>query len=359
MSTSIRVAGLVFAGVLGCGGARVPPPPAPARHADQQHFAAALDSFARDVAAESSTVVAGGGSLMRLYGAPTPRVFVLLHGFTDSPRQFVPLGDRLFTNGDNVYIPRLPHHAERSDPIRALGRIRADELKQFADHVVDVARWLGDTVVVVGLSAGGTVGAWMAQHRAEVRRGVLVAPALAAGTVSDGVARGVAVAGAVLPDVRRQGGADSTRPGFTPGITSRGLANLLVLGDEVRSEAVAHTPSSEEFVFVLNERDHTVSERAALDLGQRWLDHGMRVVAYRFPAKRQLPHNVLEERTRGGDPEPVLAVLEALALGRTPSSEIIDRLQEPCSGVRCALRRALGMPPTATQEGDAKTSTSH
>jgi carboxylesterase len=342
---SVRVAGLLLTGGLACGGARMKAPPSASRHADRQQFSEALDQIGRDVRAESAIVRPGGGSLLRSHGAPTSRVFVLLHGFTDSPRQFEPLGDRLFTNDDNVFIPRLPHHAERDDPIRALGRIRVDDLTRFADHVVDVARGLGDTIVVVGLSAGGTVAAWMAQHRPEVRRAVLVAPALAAGSVSDQLARGAVVAGTVLPDVRRPEEADSTRPGFTPGLTSRGLGNLLLLGDRVRSEAVAHAPRAEEIVFVLNERDHTVSERAALDLAQQWHDHGARVDAYRFPDKRHLPHNVLEERSRGGDPDRVLAVLEALALGRAPSDDI-DRMREPCRGIWCAVRRAVEKPST-------------
>jgi esterase/lipase len=51
---------------------------------------------------------------------------VLLHGFTNSPTQFQGVGERLFAIGDNVYIPRLPHHAEREAPVSALSRVRAE-----------------------------------------------------------------------------------------------------------------------------------------------------------------------------------------------------------------------------------------
>jgi alpha-beta hydrolase superfamily lysophospholipase len=81
------------------------------------------------------------------------RAFLLLHGFTDSPAQFQEIAAHLFDNGDNVYVPRVPHHAQRDAPLRALGLLRAGELEAFGDSALDIAAALGDTVVVVGLSA--------------------------------------------------------------------------------------------------------------------------------------------------------------------------------------------------------------
>src|SRR5262249_33932386 len=131
----------------------------------------------------------GARSILMVHGDRTPRVFVLLHGFTDSPRQFESLGQRFFDGGDNVYIPRLPHHAEREGRVRALGRVTARELAAFGDSTVDIARGLGDTIIVVGLSAGGNIAGSLAQRRPDVFRAVLIAPAIAAGRVSDDATR--------------------------------------------------------------------------------------------------------------------------------------------------------------------------
>src|SRR4051794_9029040 len=136
-------------------------------------------------AQESSVVVRGLGSILLSRGQPTARVYVLLHGFTDVPTQFEAVGRHLFADGSNVYIPRLPHHGERVGPVRALGRVRADELAAFADSTVDIARGLGDSVIVAGLSAGGAITGWIAQTRGDVSRAVLIAPAIAPGRVSD------------------------------------------------------------------------------------------------------------------------------------------------------------------------------
>jgi alpha-beta hydrolase superfamily lysophospholipase len=126
----------------------------PVTHLEYEDAAARVATIQ---ARESVVVVRGLGSILMTHGHRTPRSYVLLHGFTDVPTQFRVVGEHLFATGDNVYIPRLPHHGEREGPVRALGRVRAPELAAFGDSAVEIARGLGDSVVVVGLSAGGAI----------------------------------------------------------------------------------------------------------------------------------------------------------------------------------------------------------
>src|ERR687895_1967129 len=114
-----------------------PIPPAPT-------YEDVVARVARRQAADDSVVAHGGRSVLLTHGRRTSRAYVLLHGFTNSPSQFREVGERLFATGDNVYIPRLPRHAEREAPVRKLGRVNADEFTMFADSIVDVARGLGD-----------------------------------------------------------------------------------------------------------------------------------------------------------------------------------------------------------------------
>jgi hypothetical protein len=95
-----------------------------------------------------------------------------------------------------------------------------------------------------------------------------------------------------------------------------------------------------DVVFLLNERDHTVSERASLELAQRWFDQGADVAVYGFPASAKLPHNVMEASGRGGNTEMVYPIVMALARGMTPPPPVT--LQSvPCRGFRCAMKRLL------------------
>src|SRR5262249_19235466 len=158
----------------------------------------------------------------------------------------------------------------------------------------EIARGLGDTIVVVGLSAGGVLAGWMTEYHPEVQRAVLIAPAIAPGHLPDGEAQGLVVLASKLPDVvHMQAPIDTARPENVPGITTRGLAELLRLGRRVYDDAERAPPAVRDVVFLLNEADRTVSEEASIDLAQRWLDRGASVEAYRFSTAAKLPHNVM------------------------------------------------------------------
>ena len=336
---SIRSARIWRLGILlplACSSPQLSPSPLVASADYSEAVALVSSRQARD----DSVVAPDYRSILMTHGQRAPRVFLLLHGFTDAPLQFKSVGTTLFDGGDNVYIPRLPHHAERQSPIRALARVSAPELARFGDSVVAESRGLGDTIVIVGLSAGGTIAAHLAQTNAEVGRAVLIAPAIAAALVSDSLGRELVELAERLPDIRHTNApVDSAHPDFVQGFTTRGLAELLQLGEQVHDEAQRYAPRTKTVTFLLNEQDHTVSEEASLDLAQRWFDRGATVVAYRFPGTLKLPHNVLEEQPRrGGKTEVVYPVVEALALGRTPPATV-RRLDQPCAGWRCALRR--------------------
>ena len=313
----------------------------PAPVATPPDYEDAVARVARRQAADDSVVVAGGRSLLLTHGKRTPRVFVLLHGFTDLPEQFAGVGQHLFAEGDNVYIPRLPRHGERRAPMRALGRISAEELAHFGDSCVTIARGLGDSIIVVGLSAGGVVAASVAQSRAEVRRAVLIAPAFAAGVLPNDEGRGLVVLASKLPEITRTNApTDSTRSDYVQGITTHGLAQVLRLGQLVREASGDRPPGGREMYFLLNEADHTVSEPAALDVAQHWVAHGARVAVYRFPATLRLPHNVMEVDSRGGNVALVFPVVESLARGVAPAN-FPERLPNACGGWLCTLRHVL------------------
>ncbi len=313
--------------------ASFPIPPAPT-------YDDAIARVARRQAADDSVVAQGGRSVLLTHGRRTPRTYVLLHGFTNSPSQFLDLGERLFATGDNVYIPRLPHHAERERPVRQLSRVNADELTMFADSIVDVARGLGDSVIVTGMSAGGAISAWIAQWRVDVQRVVLIAPAIGVGLLSDEKGQELVDIVSAIPNITRTTRPDTTRPDMVQGTTTRGLAEVLRLGQRVRDQSVDRAPRVKDIAFLLNARDRTVSEDAAIDLAQRWFDRNATVRVYKFPAALRLPHNVMEQTGRGGNTEIVYPVVMALARSMTPPPSA--PLQSvPCRGLGCTMRRLL------------------
>jgi len=288
-------------------------------------YRAAINQVERRQAADDRVVAPGGRTVLLTHGRRTPRVDVLLHGFTDSPSQFAELADSLYQRGDNVYVPRLPHHAERSGDARALAGLTAVQLRQTADSAVDVATALGDTVVVVGLSVGGTMAAWMGQHRAEVRRVVMIAPAFEAGRVPSRLEGFLINLTERLPNVTRRSAPDSARPDRNPGFATHALAEVLRLGKAVEKNADREPPKAAAFAFMLNDFDRTVSSGGSLKVAKEWDAHGARVSVYAFPASLGMPHNVLDGREPGGQPSLVLPEVIALTEGESPRGPIQER----------------------------------
>jgi alpha-beta hydrolase superfamily lysophospholipase len=287
--------------------------PAPIRD-----YAAAVARVTELQTREDSVVALGGASILLTHGYRTPRVVVLFHGLTDSPLQYAPLAQRLFEEGDNVFVPRLPHHAERAGNVKSLSRLTAQELRDLGDQSVDIARGLGDTIIVSGLSAGGTVAAWVGQYRSEVHRVVLVAPALEVTHVPSLLHGAVLRLALRVPNVTRASPRDSTEPDREPGWATHAVAQTLKLGVAVRDAAAQHPPAVHDLVVLLNAHDHTIANGAAVDLAKRWQRHGATTAVYMLPDSLQLPHDVIDPRHPGSNVGAVYPVVDALLGGKAP-----------------------------------------
>jgi carboxylesterase len=217
-----------------------------------------------------------------------------------------------------VFVPRLPHHAERGRDARQLARLSAADLCRTGDAAVDIAAGLGDSVIVVGLSVGGTIAAWTAEHRPEVRRAVVIAPPFEVSHVPSMLEKPLVNLSSHVPNVTRRAAPDTTRPDRDPGYTTHALAQVLKLGMAVRRDASRDVPARAEVLFLVNADDGTVKTPAVLDLARVWNDRGVPVSVYEFPDSLGLPHNILDPMWRRSDASVVYPTLEALAHGQNP-----------------------------------------
>lgn len=273
---------------------------------------------------EDSVVAPGGGSILLTHGRRTARVVVLFHGLTDSPLQYYPFAQRLFAEGDNVFVPRLPHHAERAGRVASLGKLTAQELRDLGDASVDVARGLGDTVIVSGLSAGGTLAAWVGQYRSDVDRVVLVAPALEVTHVPSLLHGAVLRLALRVPNVTRASPRDTTEPDREPGWATHAVAQTLKLGVAVRSAAAQRPAAVHDVTVLLNAYDRTISNGAAIDLARQWQKRGAVTHVYELPDSLRLPHDVIDPRHPGSNTDAVYPVLDALLAGARPPEWVVS-----------------------------------
>jgi esterase/lipase len=270
-------------------------------------------------AAEQPLVNRFGGTVLMAHGGHAPKVAVLLHGLTATPRQMQLLGDQLYERGYDVFIPRMPMHGERGRTVTALSGLTADTLRAFADDAIDIARGLADTVDVLGLSGGATLAAWIAQHRPEVRHVVIVSPALALSRLPRALEDPAMQTLARLPNLNVGASADTSKPQVYAGFSTRAVAQTMRLGAEVRAQADHVKPAASAIAVVTNANDRTVDAGAALALADLWNEHGAVIVRYSFNAALGLPHDLVDQGESCGDAKVVYPVLIALLEGRVPA----------------------------------------
>ena len=112
----------------------------------------------------------GAESLSLGHGADA---VLLIHGFTGQPFTMRPLAQAFFAEGFRVELPRLPGHGTSVEDLesyrfadwKALVEERYLDLQQSCEHVV-----------VVGLSMGGTLACWLAEHHREIAGLILINP---------------------------------------------------------------------------------------------------------------------------------------------------------------------------------------
>jgi carboxylesterase len=184
---------------------------------------------------------------------------------------------------------------------------------------VNEARGLGDSVVVVGLSMGGTIGAWIAQQR-QVSRVVLIAPAIEPGRIPSLLDRPLIGLADHLPSMARRSQPDSARPDREPGFNLRAIAEILELGRSILGEAAREASLTRDIVVLVNASDRTVKGSAAEALARNWLRHGATVSAFELPDSLRLPHNIIDPTSGPVGGDAVLDLLRELAYGMPPSA---------------------------------------
>jgi esterase/lipase len=243
-------------------------------------------------------------SRLLTHGRQTDVAVVLVHGLTNSPRQFLDLGRELFDRGANVLILRLPYHGVASPDGSAigsagnLGAIRPEDFRTYADEAVDIARGLGREVRVMGLSAGGVVAAWMAQNRGDVSRAVIVSAATSlpgrTPHAVDSLFRNLFWR---LPNL------SPPSPGKPEhayqGESTRALVAMYALAESVADQAASAPPAAGSIVVVTNASDRQVdNDDVRRRLVDTWRNAGGDVTTYEFPAELGLLHDLIDPTQR-------------------------------------------------------------
>lgn len=246
----------------------------------------------------------GGRTIVLSHGHPTDRVFVLLHGFTNSPRQFRELGELLFARGANVVIPRLPYHGLTDRLTNAHGDLTAANLIRYAESGIDIARGLGKRITLVGLSVSGISAGWLAHQRDDLDEVFLFAPFFGPAAVPDALTPAVTAALVRWPntflwwDPRARENILGPPLNY-PRFATRPLGEAMRLG--LDAEQQTGPLRVKRFGLVLTASDKAVNNRRTLRIVSLWEYNspGTEFFIYTFPLEDRIPHDFIDPLQNG------------------------------------------------------------
>lgn len=316
LAALILAAAISWIALAGPSGPLTVPPARPA--ASYEEGLARFASIARRDGPEVNPVCR---SLLLAHGERTSRAVVLLHGFTNCPKQFLPLARALYDAGANVVVPRIPRHGWRDRMTGELARLTGREMVDAAAEAVDAARGLGDSVIVVGLSSTAVAAAAIAERRADVARAVLLAPALAPKGFSPAGARRLATLMIHVPnrfiwwDSKQKEALDGPTQCY-PRFPTRALGEVYRLGSLVLVDAEERSPAVKSIAVVTTAADDAVANGPIATLSRRWRSHGAGVREYQFAESLAVLHDMIDPEQIGARVDVVYPVLVSLALGK-------------------------------------------
>ncbi len=277
----------------------VKPPPLPSGPSAVADYASAVKELERE-RGRSEGVPEDRDVTWLLHGHPTDRVYVLMHGLCNCPKQYRLLARLLYESGANVLIPRTPLHGLSDRMNSAFAELTAGEMLASARNAVDLAHALGKSVTVVGLSINGTTAAWLAQNRADIDRVVLLSPFLSPAMIPEWSSAPVGRLALRLPNLfiwwndkekENLRGPSHAYPRFP----TRVIGEVMGLGECVRVSADKRRFASGPVIVVTSASDNAASSRATEALVASWKKfRPLDVTTYEFPAGEKVPHDFID-----------------------------------------------------------------
>lgn len=326
--------GVIFAGLLAAAGFwlfRVPGFSSAARPATG--YDEALERFAELEGREAGLPLRGEGrSRLLTHGGKTGRVFVLLHGLTNCPEQFVPLAKLLYESGANVVIPRA-RYAGYADGMNDLqGRQSGQDLLDQAAAGLDIAAGLGDRVSVVGLSGSAVSAAWMAKNRDGIESALLIAPFFSLYGFPVPVVDALSAVFSKAPNVYQwwNPGLREKNPGPAYAYTrygTRSMADTVQLARGLRSES--GPLKAGRLDILLTATDLGANNALTRQLAAKWANQNPgRVTVFEFPESDGVPHDMIDRNqpdAKTGLTYPVILQLLEAGPGEASGQLIFSR----------------------------------
>jgi carboxylesterase len=238
----------------------------------------------------------------------------------------VPLAERFFEQGWNVYLPRTLYHGYSDRLSDDHARLNVENMVRFTNEVVDILRGLGEKTALCGLSGGGVMTSWAAMDRSDLDLAVIIAPDIGVKVVPPPLTRTAIRALLRIPNrfswwdprvKEKMAGAQYSYPRFS----SHVIAHQLRIGAWALRESKTTQPATKKLVFMTNDNDYAVNnEMIAKFANQLRADPQTEVRIHVFTADQHLPHDLIDVNHPEANVEAVYPVLEELIEEMLPAA---------------------------------------
>jgi alpha-beta hydrolase superfamily lysophospholipase len=237
----------------------------------------------------------------------TSKVFLFFHGFTAGPYQFEPIGKAFFNKGYNVLVPLQPGHGLAGDWKRQNPPPLSTEIETYQEFVLkwlEIAKTLGEQVVVGGLSTGGTLAAWLAlEYPQLIDRALLFAPYLAShNRLFDALIK-------TLPIYFEWFNKDASGNFGYKGFRIPALKIFLELGEQLFKQS--KTSVSAPILMVCSEADSAVSLSKQQEFFRRVIKQQPQSWYYCFDDSLQIEHRMMTKMEDNDYEELVITIAKA------------------------------------------------
>ncbi|MFS0518199.1 alpha/beta hydrolase [Nostoc sp. UIC 10607] len=237
----------------------------------------------------------------------TSKVCLFLHGFTAGPYQFEPIGKAFFKAGYNVLIPLQPGHGRSGNWSRQNPPPLPTDIQIYQEFVIkwlQIAKTIGQQVVIGGLSTGGTLAAWLAlKHPQQIDRTLLFTPYLGSRySLFDQLIK-------ILPIYFEWFNKDASGNFGYKGFYLKALRIFLELGGQVLEKAQGCV--SAPMLMVCSEGDQAVSRSKQQDFFRRVLKQQPKSWYYCFDDSLHIEHRMMTKLEDNDYEELVITLAKA------------------------------------------------
>ena len=262
-------------------------------------YAQALERAKAFMALDDESILPEARTALLDHGSRAPLAVVLFHGYTNNPAQYSKFSPMLHDRGVNVFIPRMPEHGDKDRLTKRLDKLTAEMVVGSANEAVDIAFGLGERVGVLGISMGGSLCAYFAQHR-KIAISVPVAPEFGLLQLPYGVSKAVAWVMLHVPNMHiwwdpRLKAALQPKTAY-PKFSTHALMQTLRIGDDVHHASDRQRQLAERIVPVVNLCDPAVNNEVTQQIALNWAGWNRNGVEY--VEMRNLPewHDIIDWR---------------------------------------------------------------